>query len=147
MAGVDKLDFVMALYPMKATTRKWPVRIMCHFISLALANSWLEYIQNACNQRLPRKAPDRLAFQTEVALSVVRVNKSAPRKRGWLSADSAEMPARRTQTSYPAPANGVRYDAKDHWPQQVQLPFPQRCKYEKCSANISVHCRKCDVFL
>lgn len=55
MGGVDKLDFVMALYPMKAKTRKWPVRVMCHFISLALANSWLEYVRDASDQGLPRR--------------------------------------------------------------------------------------------
>ncbi|KAH8036624.1 hypothetical protein HPB51_002678 [Rhipicephalus microplus] len=72
MGGVDKLDFVMAFYPMKARTRKWPVRIMCHFISLALANSWLEYVRDASNQGLPRrKALDMLAFQTDVALTLV----------------------------------------------------------------------------
>ncbi|KAH7964133.1 hypothetical protein HPB51_027629 [Rhipicephalus microplus] len=72
MGGVDKLAFVMALYPMKAKSRKWPVRVMCHFISLALANSWLEYVRDASNQRLPkRKALDMLAFQTDVALALV----------------------------------------------------------------------------
>ncbi|KAL1440946.1 hypothetical protein MTO96_008992 [Rhipicephalus appendiculatus] len=148
MGGVDKLDFVMALYPMKAKTRKWPVRVICHFVSLALANSWLEYVRDASDQGIPRrKALDMLAFQTDVAISLVQVNKSAPRKRGRPSAESAEVPARRTHNSFPAPPNAVRYDGKDHWPQQLQLPFPQRCKYEKCPAKTRVRCRKCDVFL
>lgn len=148
MGGVDKLDFVMAVYPMKAKTIKWPVRVMCHFTSLALANSWLEYVRDASNQGLPRrKALDMLAFQTDVALSLVQMNKSALRKRGRPCTDSAEVPPRRTHNSHPAPPNAVRYDAKNYWPQQVQLPFPQRCKYEKCSSKTRVRCRKCYVFL
>ncbi|KAL1426107.1 hypothetical protein MTO96_018580 [Rhipicephalus appendiculatus] len=92
MGGVDKLDFVMALYHVKAKTRKWPIRAMCHFISLALANSWLEYMRDASDQGLPRrKALDMLAFQTDVAVSLVQVNKGAPRKRGRPSADSGEV--------------------------------------------------------
>lgn len=94
MGGVGKLDFVMALYPMKAKTRKWPVRVMCYFISLALANSRLEYVRDASDQGLPRrKALDMLAFQTDVAVSLVLGNKSAPRKRGRPSADSTKVPA------------------------------------------------------
>ncbi|KAG0410887.1 hypothetical protein HPB47_011993 [Ixodes persulcatus] len=42
MGGVDKLDFVMALYPMKEKTSKWPLRVLSHFITLAVAKSWLE---------------------------------------------------------------------------------------------------------
>lgn len=121
---------------------------MCHFISLALANSWLEYVTDASDQGLPRrKALDMLAFQIDVAVSLVLGSKSASRKRGRPSAGSTEVPARRTHSSFPAPPNAVRYDAKDHWPQQVQLPFPQRSKYEKCSAKTRVRCRKCGVFL
>ncbi|KAH8029903.1 hypothetical protein HPB51_005205 [Rhipicephalus microplus] len=144
MGGVDKLDFVVALYPMKGKTRKWSVRVMCYFISLALANSRLEYVRDASNQGLPRrKALDMPAFQTDVALTLVQVNKSAPRKRGRPSSDSAEVPARRPHNFHPAPPNVVRYHAKDHWLQQVQMPFPHRCG----SAKTRVRCRKCNVFM
>ena len=43
MGGVDKLDFLISLYRIQAKTRKWPVRLIFHFIELALANAWLEY--------------------------------------------------------------------------------------------------------
>ena len=43
MGGVDKLDFLISLYRIQAKTRKWPVRLIFHFIDLALANARLEY--------------------------------------------------------------------------------------------------------
>lgn len=36
MGGVDKLDFLMSLYPLHTKTKKWPVRVIYHFISFAV---------------------------------------------------------------------------------------------------------------
>ncbi|KAH8038488.1 hypothetical protein HPB51_001661 [Rhipicephalus microplus] len=46
MGEVDKLDFIMSLYAMRTRTRKWPVRVISHFASFALCNTWLEYIRD-----------------------------------------------------------------------------------------------------
>ena len=43
MGEVDKIDYLISLYRIKAKTRKWPVRMCFHFLDLAVANSWLEY--------------------------------------------------------------------------------------------------------
>ncbi|KAH8022946.1 hypothetical protein HPB51_006376 [Rhipicephalus microplus] len=55
MGGVDKLDFIMSLYPMRTGTSKWPVRVISHFASFALCNSWLEYIRDANAEGLLKK--------------------------------------------------------------------------------------------
>jgi hypothetical protein len=39
MGGVDKIDFLISLYRIRAKTRKWPVRMIFHFLDFALANS------------------------------------------------------------------------------------------------------------
>lgn len=31
MGGIDQLDFVMSLYPLRAKTTKWPARVPSHF--------------------------------------------------------------------------------------------------------------------
>lgn len=147
MGGVDKLDFVMALYPMRAKTRKWTVRVLSHFVSLALANSWLEYVRDASHEGLARsKTHDMMSFQTEVALSLIKQNQEVQKKRGRPSAEF-QAPVRQAHNARPSPPNAVRYDGKDHWPQQVEAPFPQRCRYEKCASKTRVRCRKCDIFL
>ncbi|KAH8027388.1 hypothetical protein HPB51_005154 [Rhipicephalus microplus] len=55
MGGVDKLDFIMSLYPMRTRTSKWPVRVISHFASFALCNSWLKYIRDANAEGLLKK--------------------------------------------------------------------------------------------
>ncbi|KAK9694991.1 Transposase IS4 [Popillia japonica] len=44
MRGVDLNDRMIAYYRIAQKTRKLPVYFMCHFIDLALVNSWIEYI-------------------------------------------------------------------------------------------------------
>ncbi|CAN7974561.1 unnamed protein product [Ixodes persulcatus] len=88
-----------------------------------------------------------LSFQTEAALSLVQSNKNTQRKRGRSSSESLEVGKRHVHNARPVPPNSVRHDRKDHWHQHVQAPFPQRCKYECCTSETRVRCRKCDVFL
>lgn len=56
MGEVDKLDFIMSLYPIWRRTKKWPVGLISHNASLAaLSNSWLNYIGDANEKWLLRK--------------------------------------------------------------------------------------------
>lgn len=148
MGGVDKLDFVMSLYPLRSKTTKWPVRVISHFVSFALANSWLEYLRDATAEGLPRKSTkDMLEFQTDVALSLVFCNKPAEKKRGRPSLETAQKTSKPAHNAEPLPTNSVRFDGNEHWPQHVAAPFPQRCRKEGCKSKSRVRCRKCGVFL
>ncbi|XP_040069416.1 piggyBac transposable element-derived protein 3-like [Ixodes scapularis] len=81
MGVVDKLDFVMTLSPMRVKTRKWTVRVLSHFVSLALANLWLEYVRDVSNKGLTRsKTHDMMSFQIEVALSLIKQNQEVQKK-------------------------------------------------------------------
>ncbi|KAH8024572.1 hypothetical protein HPB51_025491 [Rhipicephalus microplus] len=89
MGGVDKLDFIMSLYPMRTRTKKWPVRVISHFASFALSNSWLEYLRDANKAGLLRKETlDMMAFQTDVANCLLNSNKPQ-KKRGRPSNDNS----------------------------------------------------------
>ncbi|KAL1462085.1 hypothetical protein MTO96_027313 [Rhipicephalus appendiculatus] len=91
MGGVDKLDFVMSLYPIRAKTKKWPVRVISHLTSFALANSWLQYLRDASAEGLQRKeTKDMLEFQTDVALSLIRSNRPSEKKKGRPSLESLQ---------------------------------------------------------
>lgn len=146
MGGVDKLDFVLSLYPNASGQKKWTVRVSSHFASLAVANSWLEYLRDANQEKLPRsKAHDTLSFQTKVALCLIQQNTTAQRKRGQPSSGSVQPLKQRTHNTCPLPPNAVRFDRPDNWPQHEQLSFSQRCKLEGCTSKARVRCRKCDV--
>lgn len=90
MGRVDKLDFIMSLYYIRAKIKKkLPVRLISHLTSFALANSWLEYLRAASAEFLVRKnTKDMLQFQTDIEMSLLVSNKTLERKRGRPSAEN-----------------------------------------------------------
>lgn len=147
MGGVDKLDFIMSLYPMRTRTKKWPVRVISHFASFALSNSWLEYLRDANKAGLLRKETlDMMAFQTDVANCLLNSNKPQ-KKRGRPSNDNSRTVKKKVPNASPLPVITVRYDGINHWPQQVNMANAQRCRREECTSKSRVRCRKCNIFL
>ncbi|XP_064597896.1 piggyBac transposable element-derived protein 3-like [Liolophura sinensis] len=72
MGGVDKLDFLISLYRINAKTRKWPVRMIFHFLDFALANAWLEYRNFEVEHGTPkRQVLDLLSFRSEVGQALI----------------------------------------------------------------------------
>ncbi|KAH8039331.1 hypothetical protein HPB51_005661 [Rhipicephalus microplus] len=145
MAGVDRMDFLLSLYPLRQRTKKWPVRVICHFVSFAIVNSWLEYVKHAEANRMQRKNTlDLLAFQNEVAMALIMCSKNVAKKRGRPSLQApSEPPPRKVHNAEPRPVNAVRYDGLNHSAQ----PFAQRCKFEGCTSRTRIRCQKCNVFL
>lgn len=45
----------MSLYPLYTRTRKWPVKVIPHFIGFTVCNSWVEYIRDANAEKSPKK--------------------------------------------------------------------------------------------
>ncbi|KAL3219342.1 hypothetical protein MRX96_030487 [Rhipicephalus microplus] len=147
MGGVDKMDFLLSLYPLKQRTRKWPVRVISHFTSFALVNSWQEYLTDANDNSIPRrKVQDFLAFQNNVGLALIMSHKNGAKKRGRPS-NEAKEPPRKVHNAELRPVNAVRYDGLHHWPAHTGNSFAQRCKLEGCRSRTRVRCRKCNVFL
>lgn len=145
MGGVDKLDFVMWFYPMQTKTKKWTVREIAHFASFSLANSWLEYVRDADKERLLKKnTMGMLAFQTNVAHSLITCNKMAQKKRGRPSNESPQPVAKKAHNTEPPPTNTVRYDGCY---QHVSMPFAQQCRREDCGSKGRIRCKKCGIFL
>lgn len=147
MGGVDKLDFLMTFYPLKAKTKKWPVRVITHFICFAVCNSWLENIRDANAERLPKKeVKDVTAFRSDIARSLSASNTTVPNRRGRPSTSSPD-PVRKSYVGIPMPTNSTRFDGDNHWPIHITANFPQRCQNTGCVSKSQVCCRKFGVFL
>lgn len=130
MGGVDNLDFAF------------------HFASFAFCNSWLEYLRDANEERLPKKeALDMLAFQTDVANSLITCNKPFQKKRGRPSNQSPQSAIKRAHKAEPLPTHTARYGGYNHWPDHVSNTNAQGCRREGCSSKGRIRCRKCSIFL
>lgn len=148
MGGVDKMDFSLSLYPIRQRTNKWPVRVISHFVSFAVINSWQEYLQDAKANCFARSnVMDLLTFQNNIGLSLILLKKPTIRKRGRPSVTETREPPRKVHNTEPRPINAIRYDSIDHWPAHATRSFAQRCKMKGCTSRTRIRCRKCNVFL
>ncbi|XP_040064051.1 piggyBac transposable element-derived protein 2-like [Ixodes scapularis] len=147
MGGVDKVDFLVALYRTTIRSRKWTLRMIFHFMNLAVVNAWLEYRKDADRQLiLPTKQLDLLDFTLGVieALSAAE-SKPVSRKRGRPS-DSPLQPSKQLRFAENRPVQDVRFDQMGHWPVHEDSR-EQRCKMERCTGKTRVMCDKCNVHL
>lgn len=76
MLGVDKHDQLMSYYHVYMKSRKWTLRMITHAFDMAVANSWLEYKQDAENMGILKKdQKDLLHFKTTLAEELVMVGR------------------------------------------------------------------------
>ena len=151
MGWVDKIDYLISLYRIKAKTRKWSVRMFLHFFDLAVANSWLEYRDFELEHDRPKSnIPDLLAFRNEVGRALTMATepaRSADRPRPELhSAGSLASPPQKRAKKTVMLVQDVRYDFFGHWPDCID-GLGQYCKLEGCGGGSRVKCVKCNVFL
>lgn len=127
---------------------KWLVRVILHFVSFALCNSWLRYIRDANNEPLPKKSTlDLLASESNVASSIVACNKAPPKKRGRLSNKGPQVVTKKLHNAQLLPTNTPGYDGSNHWCHWAQvLSTPNtQCTREGYTSKIRVRCCKCGI--
>lgn len=146
MGGVDKTDFLISLYRTSIRSRKWTLRVITHFMNLAVTNSWLEYKRDAEIQGQTKKeSMDLLEFTLSIVESLAKADATElARKRGRPSS-SPLQPLKRQNCTAKRPVHDIRYDQVGHWP--LMAEDQQRCKLEECKGKPKTKCEKCKVHL
>ncbi|XP_036346069.1 piggyBac transposable element-derived protein 3-like [Rhagoletis pomonella] len=106
MGGVDLLDQMIQYYRINIRTKKWTIRIIMHFIDLAITASWMEYRKH-CQENKITKILDSLNFRAEVANCMLNVKTSnlqsdieTTRRRGRPSRMVASLSLQSTPKSH-----------------------------------------------
>lgn len=138
MGGVDKLDFLLSLYRIHIKSKKWTLRVIFHFIDLAVVTSWLQYIKDCKSVGHPKSQQlSLLQFRFNIAECMIKHNTNP------LDKAAVGKPRRSLQS---APPTDVRFDGIGHFP--VWKDKRQRCKLSTCVECFSfVVCEKCGVSL
>lgn len=156
MGGVDLLDQLISYYRIFIRSRKWPLRLIFHFVDFAVCSSWKEYRHDREKANVPKKKmKDLLHFRMELAFSLIKVSNTVQKvKRGRpkLSTidDERSIPLKRCkviQSHEVRPYNDIRFDRIDHLPKHDQKNNPTRCKQNKCDGRTFFLCEKCNVHL
>lgn len=153
MGGVDKTDFLVAIYRTFIRSRKWTLRVIFHFIDLTITNSWLEYKRDCylCNIN-KNKIMDLLDFRMSIVTNLVEVGRtveSPGRKRGRPSSADTEglQPHKAPKTFETRPSAAVKLDTVDHLPVHSGKKEAGRCKENGCKGKSHFRCLKCEVYL
>lgn len=160
MLGVDKHDQLVSYYRVYMKSRKWTLRMITHVFDMAVANSWLEYKQDANNMGISKKDQKHLLhFKITLAEELVIVGRFSPGNKRGRPTSSPSSSTRSAECHSPIPAKtsskalefqpteGVSKDLFGHFPAYDDKKEPTRCKNEKCTGKTHVVCNKCKIHL
>lgn len=146
MGGVDVLDQLLEYYRTFIKTRKWTLKVIIHFIDLAVVNSWRLYRNQCIANNMPaRKIMDLLKFRLDLAETLLCT--PAKRKRDEEEEAEEEMHPSKRYIPVIAPSKDKRYDGYDHLPAFDDIASPRCCRHEKCVSRSKIRCVKCNVYL
>lgn len=151
MGGVDILDQSMEYYRTFMKTRKWTLKVMLHFIDLAVCNAWRLYTLECAAAEIPKnKTMDLLEFRMQIADGLTN---TPSRQRRTESDDDHDEAVENLQPNTPRfkrsnqPSQAKRYDGYDHLPRFESIDNPRTCRMEQCKSRSKIRCQKCDVYL
>lgn len=145
MGGVDKMDFLTQLYRINICSRKWPLRVIFHYVSLAVNNGWLEYQRDANKFHVPKKKRhDLFSWTFSIAEALCKAGLSLPNRKRGRPSDSDGRPIKKCCCDR-RPVTYVRYDALGHWPEIGEIQ--QQCKNDGCGLRSKFSCVKCSSFM
>ncbi|XP_067945032.1 piggyBac transposable element-derived protein 2-like [Watersipora subatra] len=140
MGGIDILDSFLAKYRFRIRSRRWYIYLFCHFLSVALVNSWLMYKRECRLLQLPdKKMLLQRKFQAIVAECLVSVD--SDKKRGRRTSSNPLITKQKVVNILCA---DVRKDQVAHWPAKSETRG--RCKLCETN-NTNTMCSKCGVRL
>lgn len=147
MGGVDVLDQLIEYYRAYIKTKKWTLKVIIHFLDLALVNAWRLYRNDCIANNIPsNKIMDLLHFRLEVAEGLTQT----PTKRHLETEEGEEdevmLPSKKFKQ--PTPTATKRRDGYGHLPIfDDNITSPRVCKLENCNSRSKVMCTKCKVYL
>ncbi|KAM3965016.1 piggyBac transposable element-derived protein 3-like [Aphomia sociella] len=146
MGGVDILDQSMEYYRTYMKTRKWTLKVILHFMDLAIVNAWRLYKCDSLAKGVPKnRIQDLLAFRFEIAETFM-ITPDRERRQYFPLVEQQENLSFRYKPAND-PAIGKRYDGYDHLPIFDDIKAPRKCRLETCSSRSKIRCRKCNVYL
>lgn len=144
MGGVDLCDQYIAYYRIFIKSRKWTLRVIFHFVNMAVVCSFLEYKKDC--ERFGVTPMKLLDFQ-----QILGNELNAVEKRKVVGRPSLErlvlQQNRKRKSDEQRPHDFDRFDGLDHLPDHTASPSASRCKNDKCSGKTRVACIKCKVHL
>lgn len=141
MGGVDLVDRMIALYRIKARTKRWTVRTIMHMFDLSISNAWLCYRQ--CMVRSGARRKDILQyldFRMTVAESWIASEDPLDIS---FSEDETDAMHGKHRPVVPQPPEFVRTSGTKHLPKMIAQKNASRCRNNGCTGKTRVQSVRC----
>lgn len=148
MGGVDLIDQLMSYYRIFLKSKKWTLRVIFHFVDLAVVSSWVEYKKHCkLNNIHANKIMDLLNFRIFLARSLIEASTIPAVRRGRKSNEpELSQPIKRNRSEI-RPIDELKYDLVNHMPMHDKKSEGTRCKAQNCKYKSHFYCDKCNVHL
>jgi hypothetical protein len=148
MGGVDLLDQYMSYYRIFIKSRKWTLRLIFHFIDMAICASYFEYKDSCKKFKVEKKNILKfIDFKLNLGRCMTQINQVENWKRGRPLTESLENISTSPSRYKTQPISDVRFDGIEHWPLHDDAKNSSRCKNGDCTKRTQIHCSKCGVHL
>lgn len=154
MGGVDVCDQQMEAYRTFFKTKKWPLKVLIHFLDLAAVNSWMEYRLDArANHVLKKDQLDLMKYRLAVAEKLTstptskRQNNLEEQLEEDENGEEDEGPPKKKPLCTPLPCAEKMHDGFAHWPVMDNLTTNRNCRASGCRSRTRVRCTKCNIYL
>lgn len=144
--GMDVLDQSLEYYRTNMKTPKWTLKVILHFMDLAVVNAWRLYKCDSLARGIPKnRILDLLEFRFQIAETLM----NSPDRDRLEPSPSFDLQVNPLAKYKPAndPSIGKRYDSYDHLPLFDDIKAPRKCRFESCPSRSKIRCRKCKVYL
>lgn len=145
MGGVDLMNQMISYYRIFIRSKKWTLRMITHFIDLAIVQSWIEYKIDSQKAEVPkRQIMDLLAFRMKLAEQLV-YSQTVAKRTARITLDDVRSKQERSEKREGRTDTNIRYDGQHHYPECSEKRL--RCKLESCHQKSIMSCEKCKVHL
>lgn len=121
----------MEYYRTYIKTKKWTLKILIHFLDLAIVNAWRAYKIDCEANKFPSwKILDLLDFRLELQEMLIKIPKKRRCTESFNGVSDDEMPVmpRKYQKAAKPPVPLI-YDGYDHLPEFDDIKSPRACQY------------------
>lgn len=145
MGGVDLLNQLMEVYRTWFKTKKWTLKVIIHFLDLAVVNSFFQYRRDCRILKISKKnTMDLLKFRMDLA-EVLMDGPVGDRLQNVPFSGFQEKKPQNWRA--PIPGEDKRTDGYDHWPVVDSLTTARACRLRGCKSRSRVRCEKCNLYL
>ncbi|KAB0790775.1 hypothetical protein PPYR_15415 [Photinus pyralis] len=139
MGGVDLLDQLLALYPLRRRNKRWYIRIFMHFLDVAVINSWILYKKDGNSDM------DLLEFKGSVGRTLInRGTRNSENKRGRPRSTTPPTSILKTRKPNHHAPEEIRKDNFGHWPKLTDIKNARRCHSSSCKRKTKDICKRCN---